>query len=319
MPLDNISEKTIDYMELKAKYTVEALREKAANFLQALLEKKNRVDEDKVRLHALIIAYNAKKSRFTQWSEWYGTLAWYEEVGYVTAFIAASALVGFAFNFAALFTLISIGICYLARSLFIEHNEIASSQNDALLESVTIMIDNLVASIEQLSLLAQELNAMQVKLSEQCIEMDAEIQAFKEQIARMAREMDALKDETHALVQARNTLIQENERINQQRDISNIETCKANAIIMELSSQLSDIQQKSDITHQTFLTRNEELTALHANMQANTIALSGVRKDYEHELAFFKSHSKGNQSTPNIDQQLLDSDAVLRQAEMFIG
>jgi len=330
---EHVAEKTAACIENNARKIANDLTEKALNYFQNLLEKKNAVDQDRQRLHAIILDYNSKKSRFTQWAEWYGTLAWYEELGYVIAFVAISALVGFAFNLAALFTLISIGISYLISSLLIEHYEIASTQNDALIAGVTAMIDNLVVSIEQLTVLAREVNTIQLELNKKCVQMDDELKVFKEQITQLDRQIGELKNETDTLKRVKDTLVQENERINLQRDMASIETIKANATITEQSIMLSDIQQKLDEAHQQFLTRNDELIQVSAQIKFNAVALSEVREDYEHELTFFKSHrtlmvaNKGSASSyldekqptmPDIEQQLEDSDAMLLKAALYI-
>ena len=135
------AERTVECIEAKAREKADELKEQANNYLLKLLEKKEAVDQDRQRLHALIEAYHAKKSTLSQWAEWHDTLTWYEEVGYGVTFVGVSALVGFAFELAALFTLLSIAIVYFARALFMEHYAISLTQNDALIAGVSAMID----------------------------------------------------------------------------------------------------------------------------------------------------------------------------------
>ena len=163
--------------------------------------------------------------------------------------------------------------------------------------------------------------------------MDDELKVLKEQMTQLYRQIGELKNETDTLKRVKDTLVQENERINLQRDMASIETIKANATITEQSIMLSDIQQKLDEAHQQFLTRNDELIQVSAQIKFNAVALSEVREDYEHELTFFKSHrtlmvaNKGSASSyldekqptmPDIEQQLEDSDAMLLKAALYI-
>lgn len=319
---EQAAERTLEYLAQQTRKATDDLREKANNYLQSLLEKRNAVAEDRQRLHALIMEYNAKKSRFTQWSEWFSTLAWYEKMGYVVGFIAISALLGFAFNLAALFTLISIGISYVVCSLLLEHHAIASMQNNALIAGVTVMINNLVASIEQLTTLSEEVHAIQLELSEKCIQMEDGIQAFKAQMAWMEHEIELLRNETVALKQINDALICENEHITVQRNMAIHEAAKVNETFTEQSIQLSDIQQKLNETHQQLLIRNDELIHVRDQIKDSVAGISEIKNDFEYELTWFKSQRSQSDKTPlippDIEQQLSHSQDMLLQAEHFM-
>lgn len=327
------AERTMECIETKARKTADEFKERANHYLRKLLDKKSAVDEDKQRLHALIEEYHAKKSTFSKWAEWHGQLTWYEEMGYVTAFIAVGALVGFAFNLAALFTLLSVAVIYFARSLFMEHYEISLEQNDALIAGVSVLIESLILSIEQLTALAEDVNAIQIELDEQCTLMEHEINAFRARVVEMNLQMETLKNQVLALEQIQEALVQENERMLIAHDRANIEIATASATITAQSRQLADIQNRLDETHQALLERNNELTQVQTQIASNLIALSETREKYERELTFFTSQraemnregrmdmgSNENQMSKNdIEQQLLESDALISRAqEMYI-
>ena len=135
-----------DAADATAKKTAEYLMDAAIQRLQDLIEQEQTNEQVQSCLHTLMRRFN-EKSTITDAIEWYGRKTILQKAGVGVVFVAASALVGALFSLTALFTLLSIGIFYIAETLLTEHYELTERQKTDLAQDIERMEQALFASV----------------------------------------------------------------------------------------------------------------------------------------------------------------------------
>ena len=268
-------------------------------------------------LHLLMTRYNLEKSRFSQFTEWYCEMPFYQRFFGAVLFVAASALVGAVFNLAAVFSILAIGIHYIATAILMEHYTITAQRDERFCEDIINMEKKLAESIHVLVDVAKKVNDILIALREKNSLSADNIKLFEAKILAFNNQVTSLLGVTIQLEGAKDVLIRENEKITAQFQKACGELEKASFENTSQSVALSAITSKLGETNQTLCSKSHELTTICEQFQLNLTALAKqvpeTRAAKGEPIVTNPSESEKEtmELRMNTDRILAESDALL--------
>ena len=298
-----------DAADATAKKTAEYLMDAAIQRLQDLIEQEQTNEQVQSCLHTLMRRFN-EKSTITDAIEWYGRKTILQKAGVGVVFVAASALVGALFSLTALFTLLSIGIFYIAETLLTEHYELTERQKTDLAQDIERMEQALFASVACLKEVTKKLDDIFLSLLKQSIESAQLLKTFEVQTSTLDGHISEFLSIFSTLNETNATLMRDHQHVVQQLELAHAEIEQDHATMATQSATIDTIRSKLNATNDELRERSSELIAVHAKFKNNLTIISELEVGFKDELYLLKT-----QSASNVCHQVVPIDAPTLSAQ----
>lgn len=299
---EHIANTATDMADTTAKKTAEYLMDAAIQRVQSLCEQEQAHEHVQSSLNTLMKRFN-EKSTLTEAIEWYGRKTMFQKASLGILLVGSSALVGAVFNLSALFTVLSMGIFYLANTLLTEHYDLTEHQKKELANDIEKMEQTLFESVAALKDATKKLDDIFLKMLEQRIQSAHLLKAFEVQTSTLDEQVHACLNILARLNETNATLIHEHQRVVQQLEKAHMDMEQANATILTQSTSLDTIGLKLEETHDALRKRNDELATIHTRFQDNLTLIEELKTGFSDELLILKARGLSNEHAQVMNEE----------------